>query len=251
MVVTAGSASTANAEELAKFAKLADVWWDTEGPFRPLHDLNPCRLAYIRDSAALAFDRDVTADRPFAGLSLVDVGCGGGLIAEPMARLGFSVTGIDGAAKNIAVAGIHAARMGLEIDYRTTLAEDLAASGARFDVVLSLEVVEHVDDPALFLRSVATLVKPGGLFIGATLNRTVKSLIMAKFGAEYVMRWLPIGTHDWRKFVKPSAFANGLRAGGLELTDLKGLSWRPLSTGWTITDDLSMNYLLQARRMAG
>lgn len=250
MVVSAASGSTANAEELAKFAALADVWWDTEGPFRPLHELNPCRLAYIRDSAAAVFGRDITAPSPFAGLSLVDIGCGGGLIAEPMSRLGFAVTGIDGAAKNIAVAGIHAERMGLDIDYQTTLAEDLVASGARFDVVLSLEVVEHVEDPDLFLRSVAALVKPGGLFIGATLNRTVKSLLMAKIGAEYVLRWLPVGTHDWRKFVKPSAFASGLRAGGLELTELKGMSWKPLTTGWGITDDLSMNYLIQARRAA-
>ncbi len=242
------SGTTANPDELAKFAALADLWWDESGPFRPLHELNPLRLGYIRDAAAAAFGRDSTADRPFAGLSLIDIGCGGGLIAEPMSRLGFAVTGLDGAAKNVAIAGLHADRMGLTIDYQTGLAEDLATAGAQFDVVLSLEVVEHVDDPALFLRSVAGLVKPGGLFIGATLNRTLKSLVMAKFGAEYVLRLLPRGTHDWRKFVKPSAFANGLRAGGLEVEEIKGMTWKPLTTGWGISDDLSVNYLIKARR---
>lgn len=247
MVLNA-AATTANPEELAKFAALADRWWDTEGAFKPLHDLNPTRIAYIRDSAAATFGRDARSIAPFEGLSLVDIGCGGGLIAEPMARLGFGVTGIDGAAKNIAVAGLHAERMGLKIDYRTTLAEDLVATGERFDVVLSLEVVEHVADPALFLQSISALVKPGGLFIGATLNRTAKSFLMAKVGAEYVARWLPRGTHDWRKFVKPSAFAHGLRDGGLEVDDIKGMTWKPLTTGWGLSDDLSVNYLIRARR---
>jgi len=236
--------TTASPEELAKFEAMADSWWDPQGKFKPLHKFNPQRIAYIRDSAAAHFGRDPLAERPFEGLTLLDIGCGGGLLSEPMRRLGFTVTGIDAAEKNVGTARVHAERMGLDIDYRCALAEDLAADGLSFDVVMTMEIVEHVADLGLFLETSAALVKPGGLLFGATLNRTLKSLAMAKIGAEYVLRWLPRGTHDWRKFVKPSEFANGLRAGGVEVTDLKGMTFNPIADEWAVTDDLDVNYLL-------
>nr|WP_019643740.1 bifunctional 2-polyprenyl-6-hydroxyphenol methylase/3-demethylubiquinol 3-O-methyltransferase UbiG [Novispirillum itersonii] len=238
--------TTASAEEVAKFEAMADSWWDPNGKFKPLHNFNPVRLQFIRDAAALRFGRDATADQPFAGLSLVDIGCGGGLLSEPMRRLGFAVTGIDATAKNIGTASVHAEKVGLDIDYRACLAEDLAAAGEKFDVVLCMEVVEHVADVDLFLTTCARLVKPGGMLVGATMNRTMKSLVMAKIGAEYILRWLPRGTHDWKKFLKPSEFAAGLRAGGLEVDSLKGLTFNPLENSWSLTGDLTVNYLLTA-----
>ncbi len=240
------SATTANPDELAKFEAMADSWWDPVGKFKPLHKFNPARIAWVRDAAARHFNRDATAERPFEGLTLLDVGCGGGLLSEPFARLGFKVTGLDAAAKNIAVASLHAERSGLDIDYRCQLVEDLAQTGERFDVVMTMEVVEHVADVDLFLRAAAHLVTPGGMLVGATLNRTLKSLALAKIGAEYVLRWLPRGTHDWRKFVKPSEFAEALRAGGLRVEDLKGMSFDPLMDEWHLSDDLSVNYMLRA-----
>lgn len=238
--------TTASPEEVAKFEAMADSWWDPNGKFKPLHTFNPVRLQFIRDAAAARFGRDITVDQPFAGLSLVDIGCGGGLLSEPMRRLGFAVTGIDATAKNIGTASVHAEKVGLEIDYRACLAEDLAAAGEKFDVVLCMEVVEHVADVDLFLTTCARLVKPGGMLVGATMNRTMKSLLMAKIGAEYILRWLPRGTHDWKKFLKPSEFASGLRAGGLEVNSLKGLTFNPLENSWSLTGDLSVNYLLTA-----
>jgi 2-polyprenyl-6-hydroxyphenyl methylase/3-demethylubiquinone-9 3-methyltransferase len=244
----ATSATTASPDELAKFEAMADSWWDPEGKFKPLHKFNPERIRYLRDTAAAHFGRDPLSTAPFQGLTLLDVGCGGGLLSEPLARLGFSVTGLDAADKNIQIARLHAARSGLPIDYRCQLVEDLARTDDRFDVVMTMEVVEHVDNLEIFLEAAATLVKPGGLLIGATLNRTLKALALAKIGAEYVLRWLPRGTHDWRRFLKPSEFANGLRAGGLEVTDLTGMSYNPLTDDWGLSDDLAVNYLLTAEK---
>ncbi len=250
MTATAPStpASSAIDAELSKFAAMAETWWDPDGPFRPLHTFNPKRLAYIRDRAADRFGRDITARRPFEGLRLLDIGCGGGLLCEPMARLGFEVTGIDATEKNVRVAGVHAEQGGLDIDYRCATPEDLPGDGPTFDVVLTMEVVEHVADVNAFLNSCATLVAPGGLLIGATLNRTLKALALAKVGAEYVLRWLPAGTHDWRKFVKPSEFAAGLRAGGMTVDGFAGLTFNPLAGAWSLSRDLDVNYMIAAHK---
>ena len=234
---------TASAEEVARFDALADSWWDPEGKFRPLHRLNPTRLAYVRDHVAGHFGRDPLKDKPLRGLKLLDIGCGGGLLSEPMRRLGATVTGIDASAEAVHVAGLHAERGALDIDYRCALPEDLAGRGRRFDVVLNMEVVEHVADRAAFLDACCSLIRPQGAMVVSTLNRTFKALALAKVGAEYVMRWLPAGTHDWRKFVKPSELAAGLRAGGVELRDLTGLTYDPLAGEWALGRDLEVNYL--------
>ncbi len=247
---TATARGTALPDELAKFSAMADAWWDPEGDFKPLHRFNPVRIAFIRDRLAAHFGRDITTERPFEGLTLLDIGCGGGLLCEPMARLGFAVTGIDAAERNIGTAGVHAGRSGLEIDYRCAMPEDLLADGTRFDAVLSMEVVEHVADVDLFLESVAALAKPGGAVIAATMNRTLKSLALAKIGAEYILRWLPRGTHDWRKFVRPSELSEGLRAGGLSVEALAGMTYDPINDRWRLTEDLSVNYMLMASKPA-
>jgi 2-polyprenyl-6-hydroxyphenyl methylase / 3-demethylubiquinone-9 3-methyltransferase len=237
---------TVDPAEIARFATQSASWWDPAGSFRPLHRLNPARLSFIRDELTAHFGRDSRSLTPFAGLSLCDIGCGGGLIAEPMARLGFAVTAIDADAAAITVAREHAAAGGLAIDYRCESAESLAAADVRFDVVLALEIVEHVADPEAFFTACALLVKPGGAFIGATLNRTPQSFALAIVGAEYVLRWLPRGTHDWQRFLRPSEFALGLRRAGLSPSRLSGLRYRPAKRDWTLTDDLSVNYLLTA-----
>jgi 2-polyprenyl-6-hydroxyphenyl methylase / 3-demethylubiquinone-9 3-methyltransferase len=234
--------------EIARFAAQAANWWDPAGSFRPLHRLNPARLHFIRDELIAHFGRDPRSLTPFAGLTLCDIGCGGGLIAEPMARLGFTVTGIDADAEAITVAHEHAAAGGLNIDYRCETAESLAQAGQQFDVVLALELIEHVADPTVLLGACAALVKPGGAFIGATLNRTPQAYALAIVGAEYVMRWLPRGTHDWRRFLRPSEFVLGLRRVGLSPTRLKGLRYRLATADWTLSDDLSVNYLVMAAK---
>ncbi len=242
---TAGSApSTVDAGEVAKFEAMAAEWWDPEGKFKPLHMLQPCRLDYVIDQIAAEFGRDPKAERPFAGLRLLDIGCGGGLLSEPMARLGAEVVGADAAAGNIPVAQVHAAQMGLAIDYRHTTAEDLAAAGEVFDVVLNMEVVEHVADPLAYLTACRALLRPGGLMICSTLNRNPKSYVMAIVGAEQVMRWLPRGTHDWSKFLTPDELYDLLRRAGLEPVDRKGFVFNPLGWSWRISDrDLSVNYV--------
>lgn len=237
--------------EIAKFEAMAADWWDPTGKFKPLHMLNPTRLDYITRQIAAEFGRDLTRADAFDGLRLLDIGCGGGLLSEPMARLGADVVGADAAARNIPVAQVHAAQSGLEIDYRCTTAEDLAAVGEQFDVILNMEVVEHVSDPLAYLTACRQLLKPGGLMICSTINRNPKSLVMAKFGAEYVMRWLPKGTHDWRKFITPDELYSLLREAGLTPVDRKGFSFNPLTFGWTISDrDLSMNYVTAATKPA-
>jgi 2-polyprenyl-6-hydroxyphenyl methylase/3-demethylubiquinone-9 3-methyltransferase len=240
--------STIDPDEIARFAAQAAGWWNPAGSFRPLHRLNPARLDFIRGALDAHFGRDARALTPFAGLSLCDIGCGGGLIAEPMARLGFAVTAIDADEAAIAVAREHAAAGGLDIDYRGDTAESLAADKRQFDVVLALELIEHVADPDALLAACSALIKPGGAFIGATLNRTPQSYALAIVGAEYVMHWLPRGTHDWRRFLRPSEFVLGLRRAGLKATQLKGLRYHPLSGDWAQSDDLSVNYLVMATK---
>lgn len=236
--------STIDPGEVAKFEAMAAEWWDPTGKFKPLHMLNPCRLDYITTQIAAEFDRDLTAPHPFAGLRLLDIGCGGGLLSEPMARLGAEVIGADAAARNIPVARLHAEQSGLSIDYRHTTAEDLAAAGERFDVVLNMEVVEHVADPLAYLKACQTLLKPGGLMICSTLNRNPKSYLMAIVGAEQIMRWLPKGTHDWAKFITPDELYDLIRKAGLDPVDRKGMVFNPLSWNWSLSSrDLSVNYV--------
>ena len=236
-----------DAREVAKFAALADQWWDEEGPFRPLHRLNPVRLGFIRDHLAEKFARDIRAAHPLKGLRIADIGCGGGLLAEPLARLGATVTGIDATAQNIRAASAHAAQSGLAIDYRVATAEALHDAGERFDAVLNMEVVEHVADVDAFLDAAAGLVRPGGLMLAATLNRTLKSYGFAILGAEFLLRWLPRGTHDWRRFVRPSELAAGLRRANMTVTQFAGVVYNPLSGRWSLDEqDLDVNYMLVA-----
>ena len=236
--------STVDPAEVAKFEAMAAEWWDPNGKFKPLHMLNPCRLDYITAQIASEFDRDRSAPMPFAGLRILDIGCGGGLLSEPMARLGADVVGADPAARNIPVAQLHAEQSGLTIDYRLTTAEDLAAAGERFDVLLNMEVVEHVPDPQSFLTACQTLLKPGGLMICSTLNRNAKSFGMAIIGAEWVMRWLPKGTHDWRKFITPDELADFITKAGLDPVDRKGMVFNPVAWSWSLSSrDLSVNYV--------
>ena len=236
--------TTINPAEIAKFEAMAAEWWDPEGKFKPLHMLNPCRLDYIVAQIAAEFDRDSRTKAPFAGLRILDIGCGGGLLSEPMARLGAFVVGADAAPRNIPVAALHAEQSGLVIDYRVTTAEALAAAGERFDVVLNMEVIEHVADPAAYLTACQQLLKPGGLMICSTLNRNPKSFLMAIIGAEWVMRWLPKGTHDWQKFITPEELYTMIRAAGLDPVDRKGFVFNPLLWTWSLSDrDLSCNYV--------
>ena len=237
-------ASTVDPAEVAKFEAMAAEWWNPSGKFKPLHMLNPCRLDYITTQIASEFDRDLATPLPFAGLRILDIGCGGGLLSEPMARLGAEVVGADPATRNIPVARLHAEQSGLTIDYRLTTAEDLAAAGEQFDVVLNMEVVEHVPNPQSFLSACQTLLKPGGLMICSTLNRNAKSFGMAIVGAEWVMRWLPKGTHDWKKFITPDELAEFIRKAGLDPVDRKGMVFNPIAWSWNLSSrDLSVNYV--------
>lgn len=238
------AASTVDPAEVAKFEAMAAEWWDPNGKFRPLHMLNPCRLDYITTQIAAEFGRDLTGERPFAGLRILDIGCGGGLLSEPMARLGADVVGADAAERNIPVARLHAEQSGLAIDYRHTTAEALAEAGERFDAVLNMEVVEHVADPAAYLAACQALLKRGGLMVCSTINRNPKSFMMAIVGAEYVMRWLPKGTHDWQKFITPDELYGLLRGAGLDPVDRKGFVFNPVTWSWRLSDrDLSVNYV--------
>ena len=245
------SGSTVDPAEIERFSRIAEEWWDPAGKFAPLHRLNPVRLAYIRDRAARHWRRDALSS-PLTGLSVLDIGCGGGLLCEPMARLGGRVTGIDAAARNIATARLHATGQALTIDYRATTAEAMAENGAQFDIVLALEIVEHVADVDLFLQSVGRLASPGGLVFLSTLNRTAKAWALAIAGAEYVLRWLPRGTHDWRKFLKPSEAVRGLRAAGVETQEIVGVVYSPLSRAWSLNKrDLDVNYMLYGSKGVG
>jgi 2-polyprenyl-6-hydroxyphenyl methylase/3-demethylubiquinone-9 3-methyltransferase len=238
------SVNTVDPSEVAKFEAMAAEWWDPNGKFKPLHMLNPCRLDYVTTQIAGTFDRSLENDRPFEGLRLLDIGCGGGLLSEPMSRLGADVVGADAAERNIPVARVHAEQSGLAIDYRNTTAEALAAAGEQFDIVLNMEVVEHVASPIAYLTACQKLLKPGGLHLCSTINRNAKSYAMAIFGAEVVMRWLPRGTHEWDKFITPDELFDLLRKSGVTPVDRKGFVFNPLTWRWSISDrDLSVNYV--------
>ena len=240
------SETTIDPAEIAKFSAMADDWWNPEGKFKPLHRFNPVRLAYIRDWALRQFDRSESARHPLDGLKLLDIGGGGGLLCEPLTRLGAAVTGIDAGGRNIAAAKLHAERMGLAIDYRETTSEALAAAGERFDIVLNMEVVEHVDNVPLYMKSCADLVAPGGLLFSATINRTARALAFAKFGAEYVLRWLPRGTHDWNKFLTPDELKALTTRNGLKIIDETGVVFHPLAGEWRRSRDMGINYMVLA-----
>jgi 2-polyprenyl-6-hydroxyphenyl methylase/3-demethylubiquinone-9 3-methyltransferase len=234
--------------EVAKFSAIAAEWWDPTGKFAPLHKFNPVRLSFLKGEAAAHFGRDARSLRPFEGLTLLDIGCGGGLLSEPMARLGFAVTGADASERNIGTAKAHAAQSGLEIDYRAVTAEELAAEGRSYDVVLNMEVVEHVADVQAYLAACARLVRPGGITVVATMNKTLKSLALAKIGAEYVLGWLPRGTHDWNRFIPPAELRAMLENSGLTSLKTQGVSFNPLAWDWVLSSDVDVNYMIVAKR---
>ena len=240
--------STIDPAEIEKFQAMAAEWWDPNGKFRPLHMLNPCRLDYITRQIAAEFDRDLSASKPFEGLRLLDIGCGGGLLSEPMTRLGATVVGADAAERNIPVAQVHADIQGLEIDYRHTTAEALVEAGEQFDVVLNMEVVEHVADVGLFMDACSQMVRPGGLQFVATINRTLKAKLLAIFMAENVLRWLPRGTHDYEKLVKPQELETAMTRNGLHMLDESGVFYNPLTDSWNRSSDMDVNYMVLAGR---
>lgn len=243
--------TTVDPSEIAKFEAMAAEWWDPNGLFKPLHMMNPVRLDYITAQIAAEYDRDLDQPSPFAGLRILDIGCGGGLLCEPMARLGATVVGIDAGGRNIPVAQAHALQSGLQIDYRHATAESLVDAGERFDAVLSMEVIEHVADPLAFLTACRELLNPGGIHLCSTLNRTAKSFAAAIVGAEYIMRWLPRGTHDWARFITPDELYANLRNAGLDPVDRKGFLFNPVSWRWSLSDrDLSVNYVTTALKPA-
>ena len=240
--------SSVDTAEIERFSRLAADWWDPRGPMAPLHKLNPVRLAYIRDRAAERFDRDTKKLDCLKGLRLLDIGCGAGILSEPLARLGADMVGADPAAENIAAAQAHAGEAGLSVDYRATSAEALAAAGERFDVVLAMEVVEHVNDVEEFVATCAAMVKPGGLMIAATLNRTLKSFALAIVGAEYVLRWVPRGTHRWDRFVTPEELEGAFEAAGLNVIGERGVIYNPFADRWQLSSDMYVNYMLVGER---
>jgi 2-polyprenyl-6-hydroxyphenyl methylase/3-demethylubiquinone-9 3-methyltransferase len=240
--------SSIDQAEVDRFARLAADWWNPRGPMAALHKFNPLRLAYIRDKACERFARDGRKLDCLAGLRMLDIGCGGGILSEPLARLGAQMIGADPAEENIAAASAHAQESGVAVDYRATTAEDLAAAGESFDVVLAMEVVEHVADVGAFVATCATMVKPGGMLIAATLNRTLKSFALAIVGAEYVLRWLPRGTHQWDKFVTPQELESAIERNGLRVTAERGVIYNPLADRWQLSSDMDVNYMLVAAR---
>ncbi len=245
------SSGTVDAREIESFSSVADRWWDEDGPFKPLHRLNPVRLAYLKRSVCDHFGRDASSGRPLSGLAIADVGCGGGLATEPLARLGAAMTGIDASDEAIAVARAHAETSGLAIDYRPLAVEALAASGDRFDALVALEIVEHVADRRAFIAACCRCVRPGGAILLSTLNRTARSFVLGVVGAEYLLRWIPRGAHTWSKFVKPSELARDLRAGGALVEDVTGLGFDPLSNRWFLGRGVSVNYMMRARLPEG
>ncbi len=243
-------AANLDPEEVRHFAEMADDWWNAEGSFKPLHRINPVRLSYIRDRLCRRFQRDAKAASPLSGLSVLDIGCGGGLICEPLRRLGADMTGIDPAAESIAVARTHAERVGLDIAYEAATAEELAAREHQFDAVLAMEVVEHVPDVPGFVAGIAPLVKPGGMMILSTINRTLKAYALAIVAAEYVLRWVPAGTHQWDRFVTPDELNLALRRAGLKPDDVSGMTYNPLTDEWRLSRDSDVNYFVAAHKPA-
>jgi 2-polyprenyl-6-hydroxyphenyl methylase / 3-demethylubiquinone-9 3-methyltransferase len=244
------TSGTIDEDEVARFSRLSHQWWDARGPMAALHKFNPVRLAYIRDRVAEHFGRDRKRLDSLAGLRILDIGCGGGILSEPLARLGAAVVGADPSETNIAVAKEHAAQSGLAIDYRSTTAEVLSEAGEAFDVVLAMEVVEHVSDVGLFVGLAAALVKPGGIMIIATLNRTMKSFALAIVGAEYVLRWLPRGTHQWEKFITPNELEIAIEQRGMEITDEAGVIYNLFADRWQLSSDMDVNYMVVAEKAA-
>ncbi len=240
--------ATIDRDEVARFAKLADDWWDAKGPFAPLHQIGPTRLTYIRDQLCEHFGRDPKAPPSLTGLSVLDIGCGGGLVSEPLARLGANVTGIDPAQETIEAAKAHAKGSGLKIAYRAAMAEDLAEEGKSFDAVHLLEVVAHVPGVAAFLKRLAPLVKPGGVMILSTLNRTLKAYALAIVGAEYILRWMPVGTHQWDRFVRPEELKAAVEGAGLKLAGTRGMVYDPLADEWSLSGDTGVNYFATATK---
>lgn len=241
--------TTIDQNEIDHFSRIAAEWWNPRGKFRPLHQFNPTRLAYIREKICLEFNRDPVSLMPFENLRILDIGCGGGLLCEPMARLGATVVGADAAHTNIEVAKIHAAQNGLSIDYRTTTAEILANDGELFDIILNMEVVEHVADVNLFIAATAKMLKPQGVMFISTLNRTWKSWGLAIIGAEYILRWLPKGTHDYKKFLKPQELKSFLFQNALTVIDEVGVTYNPLNDSWNRSKDMDVNYMLLAKNI--
>ena len=248
--MTTSAAPSVDPDEIEHFSAMAAEWWDPTGPFRPLHQFNPVRVGFIRDTICAQEGRDPMAPNPLQGLKMADIGCGGGLLSEPIARLGADLTSIDPSADNIKCASVHADQMDLTIDYRQTTIEDLAQTDIQFDAVLSMEVLEHVADVDSFIAASAKVLKPGGVFIGATLNRTLKSLALAKVGVEYILRWLPVGTHDWDKFLTPAELARALRDAGLDLQAVQGVTYSPLRGDWRLGNDTDINYMMVATKQA-
>lgn len=246
--MTEAAQTTIDQDEVARFSAMAAEWWNPKGKFRPLHKFNPVRLTYIRDHVAAHFGRDPKSDKPLAGLRVLDIGCGGGLLSEPMARMGAEVLGADASQTNVEVASIHAAQSGAEVRYEAVTSEELAARGERFDVVLNMEVVEHVSDVELFLSSCAEMVKPGGLMFVATINRTMKARALAIIGAEYVLRWLPRGTHQYEKLVRPEEIETPLNASGMDVIDRTGVFYNPLQDQWNLSRDMDVNYMMLLER---
>jgi 2-polyprenyl-6-hydroxyphenyl methylase/3-demethylubiquinone-9 3-methyltransferase len=239
---------TVDQAEINKFQAIAQEWWDPSGKFRPLHKLNPTRLAYIRDQICRHFGRDIAQAQPLSGLRLLDIGCGGGLLSEPMARLGAEVIGVDAAEKNIKVAAVHANKQGLKIEYRATTIEDLAQTKATFDIVINMEVVEHVANVGTFLQCCVEVLKPGGLMVIGTINRTLKAYALAIVGAETVLRWLPHGTHQFKKLVRPEELEEALAGTDIDLSSPVGLSYNPILDRWCLSDDIAVNYMRVAIR---
>lgn len=251
MTLSEQPSATLDPAEVERFRRMAEDWWNPKGKFKPLHQIGPARIGFARDEAVRHFGRDAQSLRPLEGLSLVDIGCGGGLVSEPMARMGARVTGIDPTIRNIEIAKLHAGQSGLEIDYRSVLAEDLVAAGETFDIVLCLEVVEHVPDVGAFVKVIRQLLAPGGLMIVSTLNRTLKSFALAIVGAEYVLRWLPRGTHRWDRFVTPEELRGVLEAAGLVQREIRGMVYNPLTDVWSLGRDTDVNYLVAGVEAAG
>ncbi len=243
------TAPSINTEEVEKFSRMAEDWWNPNGKFKPLHKFNPVRLKYIRDKLAEYFQLPVTSNQLLKGLTILDIGCGGGLLSVPLTRLGATVTGIDASEKNINIARIHAGKEDLNIEYINTSAEELAATGRQFDVVLNMEVIEHVADVTSFMQASAQLLKPNGLMLVATLNRTLKSFAFAIVGAEYIMRWLPAGTHDWKKFLKPHEINEQFEKNNIKLVESKGVKFNPVRDEFSLDNDLSVNFMMLGKKL--